>query len=142
MREVNADLTILPMHARTMQKPLTLHRSMQDLCFNDYPHAYSLYKYREQDGLSRGDFFLLDRIDGVDVGVLIARGDIRRKFDLYAIVKGLRQMRELDLHNKYSISFPALGYYEEDGIDAKNVYDMVKKFLGDGAKTVYFVMNY
>ena len=59
MRELNAELTILPMHAKTMQKPLTLHRSMQDLCFNDYPHAYSFYKYKEKDGLARG--FLLTR---------------------------------------------------------------------------------
>lgn len=142
MRELNAELTILPMHAKTMQKPLTLHRSMQDLCFNDYPHAYSFYKYKEKDGLARGDFFLLDRIDGGDVGILVARGDIRRKFDLYAITKGLRTMRELNLHNKYNIAFPALGFYEEDQINIKNVYKTVQKFLGDGKKDVYFVLNY
>ena len=142
MRELNADVTVLPMHAKTMQKLLTLHRSLQDLCFIDYPMAYSFFKYKEEDGLERGDFILLDRIGTERVGVMIARGDIRRKFDLYAITKALRTMQEMDLHNKYTIAFPALGYYEEDKIEIKNVFKMVKKFLGEGSKTVYFVLNY
>lgn len=142
MRELNAELTILPLHAKAMNKPLTLHRSFRDLCLIDYPHAYSYYKYKEQDGLERGDFIFLDRIDSTKVGIMIARGDIRRKFDLYAIAKALRSIREMDLHNKYSIAFPALGYYEEDKIDIKRVFKMVEKFLGDGDKSVYFVLNY
>ena len=142
MRELDTDLAILPLHAKVMQKPLTLHRSLTDLCTMDYPYAYSYYKYKEKDGLERGDFILLDRIDVSRVGLMIARGDVRRKFDLYAITKALRTMREMDLHNKYNIAFPALGMYEEDKIDIKTVFNMVKKFLGDGKKTTYFVLNY
>ena len=142
MRELNAELTILPMHARTMQKALTLHPALPELCKVDYPSAYSYFKYAEADGLERGDFLLFERTDTTNVGVMIARGDIRRKFDLYAITKALRRMADLDLHNKYSIAFPALGFYENDGIDVKNVYKMVKRFLGEGKKPVYFVLNY
>lgn len=141
-REINAGLTVLPMHANTMQKPLTLHPALPDLCKLDYPAAYSYYKYAEADGLKRGDFILLERIDVTDIGIMIGRGDPRRKFDLYAITKALRRMADLDLHNKYTIAFPALGFYKEDGIDIKNVYKMVKKLLGNGSKTVYFVLNY
>jgi hypothetical protein len=108
-----------------------------------YPIAYSHFKDIESEGnLALGDIIVSERLDCVPVVWLIGRGDIRRKFDLYAITKALRQIRELDLHHTYSIAFPAIGYYEEDRIDVKLVYRAVKKFLGDGLKQVDFLIHY
>ena len=51
-------------------------------------------------------------------------------------------MRELDLHHRYSIAFPAKGFYESDRIDVKLVHKAVQEYLGDGLKQVDFVLNY
>jgi hypothetical protein len=138
-----ADLVVIPMHVKTMQKPLTLHPTLHETCLYQYPIAYSHFKDIESDGtLALGDIIVSERLDRATVVWLIGRGDIRRKFDLYAITKALRQIRELDLHHTYSIAFPAIGYYEEDRIDVKLVYRAVKKFLGDGLKQVDFLLHY
>ena len=89
-----------------------------------------------------GTIIVSERLDRATVVWLIGRGDIRRKFDLHSIIKGLTKMRELDLHLTHSIAFPAIGYYDSDRIDVKLVYDAVKKYLGDGLKPVDFVLNY
>jgi len=138
-----ADLVVIPMHAKTMQKPLTLHPTLHETCLYQYPIAYSHFKDIESEGnLTLGDIIVSERLDRATVVWVIGRGDIRRKFDLYAITKALRQIRELDLHHTYSIAFPAIGYYEEDRIDVKLVYRAVKKFLGDGLKQVDFLLHY
>ena len=138
-----ADLIVIPMHARTMQKPLTLHPTLHETCLYQYPLAYSHFKDIESDGkLKLGDILVSERIDNATVVWLIARGDIRRKFDLHSIIRGLRQMRELDLHHRYSIAFPAIGFYESDRIDPKLVHEVVQEYLGDGLKRVDFVLNY
>ena len=139
----SADLVVIPMHAKTMQKPLTLHPTLHETCLYQYPLAYCHYKDMEsQSKIALGDIVVSERIDRATVVWLIGRGDIRRKFDLHAITKALRQMRELDLHHTYSIAFPAIGYYKDDRIDVKLVYKAVDHFLGDGLKPIDFVLNY
>ena len=138
-----ADLIVVPMHAKTMQKPLTLHPTLHETCLYQYPLAYSHFKDIESDGkLKLGDILVSERIDNATVVWLVARGDIRRKFDLHSIIRGLRQMRELDLHHRYTIAFPAIGFYESDRIDVKLVHKAVQEYLGDGLKQVDFVLNY
>ena len=58
------------------------------------------------------------------------------------IEAGLIAMRRRQLHDKYTIAFPALGAYEEDHIDVKEVFKLVKKYLGDGKKNVDFLTSY
>lgn len=137
------ELVVLPLHALRMDKALTLHPTLSSTCFDDFPMAYSYYRQEiNLKRLKRGDVIFYERLDSIPVVVMIARGDIRRKFDLHAVVKCLKWMRENDLHNQYTIAFPGLGWYESDRIDPKIVFKMVKKYLGDGSKTVHFVLNY
>ncbi len=137
------DLIVIPMHVKTLQKPLTLHPTLHETCLYQFPLAYAHYKDMETQGkIALGDIVVSERIDTAVVVWLIGRGDIRRKFDLHSIVKALRQMRKLDLHHTYSIAFPAIGYYDSDRIDVKLVYKAVKKYLGDGLKPIDFVLNY
>jgi len=138
-----ADLIVIPVHAKTMQKPLTLHPTLHDTCLYQYPLAYCHYKDMESLGkIALGDIVVSERLDRATVVWLIGRGDIRRKFDLHAIVKAIIQIRDLDLHHTHSIAFPAIGYYDSDRIDVKLVYAAVKKYLGDGLKPVDFILNY
>ena len=105
-----ADLIVIPMHAKTMQKPLTLHPTLHETCLYQYPIAYSHFKDIESDGkLTMGDIVVSERIDTATVVWLIGRGDIRRKFDLHSIIKGLRQMRELDSQ------YPQYGFAQHNG---------------------------
>ena len=139
----SADLVVIPVDAKTMQKPLTLHPTLHETCLYQYPLAYAHYKDMETQGkIALGDIVVSERIDTAVVVWLIGRGDIRRKFDLHSIIKALTQMRDLDLHHTYSIAFPAIGYYDSDRIDVKLVHKAVKKYLGDGLKPVDFVLNY
>jgi len=139
----SADLIVIPVHVKTMQKPLTLHPTLHETCLYQYPLAYCHFKDMESQGkISLGDIIVSERLDRATVVWLVGRGDIRRKFDLYAITKALRKMRDLDLHHTYSIAFPAIGYYDNDRIDVKLVYRAVKKFLGDGLKPVDFLLHY
>jgi hypothetical protein len=139
----SADLVVIPIHSRTMQKALTIHPTLHETCLYQYPIAYSHFKDMESQGKTAlGTIIVSERLDRATVVWLIGRGDIRRKFDLHSIIKGLTKMRELDLHLTHSIAFPAIGYYDSDRIDVKLVYDAVKKYLGDGLKPVDFVLNY
>ena len=139
----SADLVVIPMHSKTMQKPLTLHPTLHETCLYQYPLAYCHFKDMESQGKTAlGDIIVSERLDRVTVVWLIGRGDIRRKFGLHSIVKALSKIRELDLHHTHSIAFPAIGYYDSDRIDVKLVYKSVKHFLGDGLKSIDFVLNY
>ncbi len=143
LSSVGADLVVLPLHAKTMQKPLTLHPSLRELCIYSYPLAYSYYKNKESNNeLSKGDIIYLERIEDTPVAIMVARGDIRRKFDMHSVLKCIKEIQALGLHNKYTIAFPALGRYDEDRISIKNVYNAVKRMLGNGSKTIHFVLNY
>jgi len=143
LANVEADLVVLPMHARYMSKSLTIHPTLSETCLDDFPMAYSYYRNRlKESPLSKGDVLFYEDLDSTPVLILIARGDIRRKFDMRAIIAGLVWMNKQRLHDRYSIAFPGIGCYEEDRISAKTVYRMVKKYLSDGEKTVHFVVNY
>jgi len=143
LRTVGADLVVIPLHALHMDKALTLHPTLQETCLYDFPLAYSYYRQElDLKRLKRGDVLFYERLGDSPVLMAIVRGDIRRKFDLHAIVKCLKWIRDNDLHNKHTIAFPGIGCYESDRIDPKIVFRSVKRFLADGSKTVHFVMNY
>ena len=76
-----ADLIVIPMHAKTMQKPQHYNTSRN----LPVSISYCLFSFKdiESDGkLAMGDIVISERIDTATVVWLIGRGDIRRKFDL------------------------------------------------------------
>ena len=64
------------------------------------------------------------------------------KYRLDWIESGLQTLASYRLHDKHEIYFPAIGYYEEDGLVQEDVLELVQKYLSDGKKDVYFVTHY
>ena len=58
------------------------------------------------------------------------------------IESGLKTLAEYRLHDKYPIYFPAIGYYDEDGLVQEDVLELVQKYLSDGKENVIFVTHY
>ena len=64
------------------------------------------------------------------------------KYRLDWIESGLQTLASYRLHDKYRIYFPAIGYYDEDGLVQEDVLHLVQKYLSDGKEDVYFVTHY
>ena len=59
------DLIVIPMHVKTLQKPLTLHPTLHETCLYQFPLAYAHYKDMETQGkIALGDIVVSERLLG------------------------------------------------------------------------------
>jgi hypothetical protein len=132
------DVLVVPIHI--LYKGFTRH-PLPDIK-REFPEAY-VYVRRLGDSrkLQRGK--LVFARGGPPKILFLPTGyDYKKKQYLDWVEAGLIEMRKRELHNKYTIAFPALGAYDDDQIDIKEVFKLVKRYLGDGEKDVDFLLSY
>jgi hypothetical protein len=132
------DVLVVPIH--TLYTGFTRH-PIPDVK-REFPLAYA-YVRRLSDArkIKRGKL-IFPRGETPKILFLPTGYDYTKKQYLDWVEAGLIKMREYEIHNNYTIAFPALGVYEDDQIDVKRVFRLVKKYLGDGEKDVQFLLNY
>jgi hypothetical protein len=134
----DCDVIIVPVQARNrgfMRHPLPDVK-------REFPSAYAYFRrLTEVQKIVRGKL-ALPRNESPKIVFLPTAHDYRTPQYLDWVEAGLIVLRERRVHDKYTIAFPALGIYEEDRIDVKKVFRLVKKYLGDGKKDVYFLTSY
>ena len=124
-------LIVSPMHCKAYDS--ITHPS--DVLRMRYPIAYShLRGAIDRKELSKGDILLSDTREGKVICWIIIHGQSARRFDMDSIESCIDKMVEAGLPEDYDIAFPALGFYEEDGVDMYDVADLVSRRLESGRK--------
>lgn len=96
----------------------------------------------EEKGIKKGQLIFSDSNSSENVLWFPMHGAYNVKYKIDWIESGLKTMAKNRLHDKFPIYFPAIGYYEEDGLEQKDVLKLVQKYLSDGKKDVMFVTHY
>ncbi len=110
---------------------------------NMFPIAYSFYRRRlEVDRpLDIGGIILSDHDEKPVCWITVHKAH-NTKYKLDYIEESIKEMAALNLHKKYNIAFPALGYYEEDGVDKDDVQSLLELYFSDTDNKVLFVLDY
>jgi len=126
---------IHPQHLSMSNYPVTTLRDY-------YPIEYSHMMHRLKEGMGKGDVLLSDSNgDEVIVWVCFHNAyNVAYKMDW--IEEAIKTMSKMRLHDRDTIYFPGLGYYEEDGVDQEEVLKMVHNGLSDGIFNVKFLTHY
>ena len=117
---------------------------------------YPIPDFRKMDPISYGHMMGKVVKDGIKQGQLIFSDsntsekilwfpmhkayNVHYKLDW--IEDGLKTMAKNRLHDKYEINFPAIGYYEEDGVSQEDVLELVIEYLSDGKFDVKYITHY
>lgn len=121
-----------------------------------YMSNYPITTFRKTDVVAYGHLLGFVEENGVEQGQLIFSDSntsepilwfpmhklYNTKYRLDWIESGLQTLASYRLHDRHEIYFPAIGYYEEDGLVQEDVLELVQKYLSDGKKDVYFVTHY
>jgi hypothetical protein len=117
---------------------------------------YPITEFRKTDVIAYGHMMGVIEENGVDKGQLIFSNSntdepilwfpmhklYNTRYKLDWIESGLETIAKYRFHDKYRIYFPAIGYYEEDGLVQEDVLELVQKHLSDGKEDVIFVTHY
>lgn len=137
----DSDMVVIPVHVTNQRK--SWDRYPINEAKLEYPLAYCHYRRLQDANLTEpGEPVLSIGIESKVICWLPLARDVRRHYKMHWLIRGLRRMNEMGLHEKYSIAFPAIGVYEEDKIDPVNVYKSVKKYLGNGTFPVEFYIDF
>jgi len=138
----DCDMVVIPVHAKN-QYNKSWDRYPINEAKLEYVLAYAQYRrLQDADLVEPGEPVISEGIESKVICWIPITVDVRRRYKMHWIIRSLRRMQELDLHNKYSIAFPALGAYEGEGVDPVNVYKIVKKYLGNGKFPVDFMVDF
>ena len=96
----------------------------------------------EEKGVEQGQLILSDTNTNAPVLWFPMHKLYNTHYKLDWIESGLETIAKYRLHDRYPIYFPAIGYYEEDGVSQQTVLKLVQKHLSDGDKDVMFVTHY
>ena len=109
----------------------------------EYPLAYAqIRRLQDANLVEAGEPVVSEGIEHKVICWLPLTRDSRRRYKMHWLIRAVRRVKELGLHNKYSIAFPALGAYEGEGLDAVNVYKVVKKYLENGKFSVEYMVDF
>ncbi len=117
---------------------------------------YPITEFRKGETIAYGHMMGVVEEKGVEEGQLILSDSntdspilwfpmhklYNTRYRLDWIESGLETIAKYRLHDKYPIYFPAIGYYEEDGLVQEDVLELVQKHISDGEKDVMFVTHY
>ena len=98
-------------------------------------------KHESEVLLGRGKFLLSDFGDQ-KICWMTVQNRHNNYFQIDWIEEVIEAIARADLHKKYDMAFPGLGYYEEDGIDTKEVLKMVYNAFNDSEKALDFHISY
>jgi hypothetical protein len=101
-----------------------------------------MMRFVEENGIEEGQLILSETNTEEPVIWFPMHKLYNTRFRIDWIESGLQTMSEHRIHDKYPIYFPAIGYYEEDGLVQEDVLELVQKYLSDGEKDVMFVTHY
>ena len=107
-----------------------------------YPLEYSHMMHYVKEGIGMGDIIHSDLNDSQSIvwGCFHNAYNVAYKLDW--IEAALKSMLKMRLHDKSTIYFPGIGYYEEDGLDQEDVLKLVYKYLQKGRFNVSFLTHY
>ena len=135
----DADILVCPV---CCQKKKQVNYPLQEFTYR-FPYAYGAFRRAlDDDRVKRGEPYLTDVI-GSEQKVLWfpVHHAYDAKYQEDWIAAGIEWIRVNGLHVQHSIAFPAMGFYEEDGIEVKAVFRLVSR-LKDTPKVVSFHVNY
>ncbi len=98
--------------------------------------------YLERHGIKEGQLVLSDTNTDEPILWFPMHKLYNTRYRLDWIESGLETLAEYRLHDRHALYFPAIGYYEEDGLVQEDVLELVQKHLSDGEKDVMFVTHY
>lgn len=105
--------------------------------------AYShLMGFIEENGIEEGQLVLSETNTDEPILWFPMHKLYNTRYRIDWIESGLKTLAEYRLHDKYPIYFPAIGYYDEDGLVQEDVLELVQKYLHDGKEDVIFVTHY
>jgi len=138
----DADLVVIPVHVNNKNLK-SWDRYPIDEAKLEYPLAYAHYRRLQDANLVEvGEPVISEGIEHKTICWLPITLDVRRRYKMHWVIRAVRRMSEMGLHQKYSIAFPAIGVYEKDGLEATKVYKVVKKYLENGKFDVDFMVHF